>query len=52
MADLLFGKYDLEGVTVHDPSLAGYINLDPVVLPHSHGRQAKHPFGKRKVNIV
>lgn len=50
--DKLFGKYELEGVRVADPSLAGYINLDPVVLPHSHGRQAKHPFGKRKVNIV
>ncbi len=52
MADKLFGKYELEGVVVHDPSLAGYINIDPVVLPHSFGRQAKHPFGKRKVNIV
>lgn len=52
MADLLFGKYELEGVKVNDPSLVNYINLQPVVLPHSHGRQAKHPFGKRKVNIV
>ncbi len=50
--DKLFDKYELDTVKVSDPSLAGYINLDPVVIPHSHGRQAKHPFGKRKVNLV
>ncbi len=52
MADKLFEKYALEEVVVSDPSLVAYINLDPVAFPHSHGRQAKHMFGKRKVNIV
>jgi len=48
----LFGKFELDSVQVSDPSLAGYINLAPVNLPHSHGRQAKHPFRKSRVNIV
>ena len=48
----LFGKYDLEEVSVSDPSLVAYINLDPVFIPHSFGRQAKKQFYKSKVNIV
>jgi small subunit ribosomal protein S7 len=52
MAEKLFGKYDLESITVSDPSLAGYISLKPVVLPHSFGRQAKAQMGKKKVNLV
>ncbi len=52
MVEKLFGKYELETVTVSDPSLVAYINLSPVVMPHSFGRQAKAPLGKRKVNIV
>lgn len=52
MADKLFNKYELDTVVVTDPSLVAYINLTPVVIPHSHGRQAKTPLGKRHVNIV
>jgi len=48
----LFGKYELESVTVTDPSLRNYVSLAPIALPHSHGRHAKHPFGKKNVNIV
>lgn len=48
----LFNKYEYEGVSVHDPGLARYINLTPVVMPHTHGRHAKHQFGKRHVNVV
>ncbi|MCX8198343.1 MAG: 30S ribosomal protein S7 [Candidatus Micrarchaeota archaeon] len=48
----LFGKYDTKEVRVSDPSIAPYINLSPVSLPHSHGRHSKSQFGKRKVNIV
>ncbi|MEW6329091.1 MAG: 30S ribosomal protein S7 [Candidatus Micrarchaeota archaeon] len=50
--DKLFNKYDLSEVKVSDVSLANYINLSPVVIPHSYGRQAKKQFGKTKVNIV
>ena len=52
MSEKLFDKYDLSGVTVADPGLAVYINLKPISIPHSHGRHAKKPFGKEKVNIV
>lgn len=52
MEDKLFGIYDLKEVKVHDPSLAVYVNLSPVNVPHSHGRHAKKQFGKSKVNIV
>ena len=48
----LFEKYDLGEVVVHDPGLARYINLTPIVIPHTGGRYANKPFGKAKSNIV
>lgn len=52
MADKLFAKYDLDSVSISDPSLTAYVSLSPVVIPHSHGRQAKKQFYKSRVNIV
>jgi small subunit ribosomal protein S7 len=49
---LIFGKYDLQEVTVEDPGLRKYINLSPMGLPHSGARHANKSFGKMKVNIV
>src|SRR3990172_3263992 len=49
---LLFEKYALSEVTVHDPGLARHINLSPLILPHTGGRYAAKPFGKAKMNIV
>ncbi len=48
----IFGKWSTEDVEVKDPSLRAYINLKPVLVPHSCGRHAKKPFGKAEVNIV
>ncbi len=48
----LFGKYDLSEVTVNDPGLVKYINLSPVILPHSEGRHTRRQFGKHKMSIV
>jgi len=48
----LFEKYDLAEVVVHDPGLAKYINLSPIVIPHTGGRWASKPFGKAKASIV
>ena len=48
----LFEKYDLNEVEVHDPGLAKYINLSPIVIPHTGGRWAAKPFGKIRTNIV
>ena len=48
----LFEKYDLTEVVVHDPGLAKYMNLNPIVIPHTGGRWANKPFGKAKTNLV
>lgn len=48
----LFNQYDWDGITVTDVGIAKYISLEPVILPHSFGRQAKRQFGKSSVNIV
>ncbi|WP_297520727.1 30S ribosomal protein S7 [Thermococcus sp.] len=48
----VMGRWSVEDVTVNDPSLRPYINLDARILPHSHGRHAKKSFGKANVHIV
>src|SRR6266702_3519267 len=45
-------KYDLNEVVVHDAGLAKYMNLSPIVIPHTGGRYANKPFGKAKSNLV
>ena len=52
LKELLFSKYDLSEVVVHDPGLARYINLQPVVVPHTGAKNANVLFGKRKVSII
>ncbi len=49
---LVFGKYDASEVEISDPALRNYINLNPRVVPHTHGRHVRIPFGKRNVFIV
>ncbi len=50
----LFEKWDLsEGtVQIKDEGLKRYINLSPIVIPHTGGRHANRPFAKMRVNIV
>ncbi|MBU4071131.1 MAG: 30S ribosomal protein S7 [Candidatus Thermoplasmatota archaeon] len=48
----LFDKYDMSEVVVSDAGLARYINLDPVMVPHTGARHANRPFAKSKMNIV
>jgi small subunit ribosomal protein S7 len=48
----LFNKYDISGITVNDPGLKGYINLDPLYVPKTTGRNASNRFWKAKYNIV
>ncbi len=50
--ELLFGKYDLSEVVVHDRGLARYINLKPIVVPHSGAKNANVMFGKRRMSII
>jgi small subunit ribosomal protein S7 len=48
----LFERYDLSDVKIHDLGLAKYINIDPIVIPHTGGRWANRPFGRQRANIV
>ena len=47
----IFGKWSTN-VEVNDLGLKKYINLQPVIVPRSSGRYAKHQFHKSKMNIV
>lgn len=49
---LLFGKYSWENIVIKDMGMAKYINLDPVVLPHSEGKLSNAPFIKARMNVV
>jgi len=51
MDEKLFDKWDFN-VEVMDSGLKGYINLDPVYVPHSSGRYQKKRFGKAKISIT
>ena len=48
----LFERWELGDVTVRDKGLERYINLSPIVLPHTGGRHANKPFGKGRAHIV
>jgi small subunit ribosomal protein S7 len=49
---LLFGKYDMTGVNIKDPSIKRYINLKPIVVPHTGGKSASRQFNKADIPIV
>ncbi|MEM4699339.1 MAG: 30S ribosomal protein S7 [Candidatus Nezhaarchaeales archaeon] len=48
----LFGKWSMEGIEVKDPGLKRYINLRPILVPHTEGRHERKRFGKEEVPIV
>ncbi len=47
----IFGLWSTDEVEVRDPSLRAYINLRPVLVPHTMGRHFRQ-FGKAEVPIV
>ena len=51
-APLLFEKYDFREVTVKDPGLVRYMNLQPILVPHTGARHGNKAFAKHKMNIV
>ncbi len=51
-APLLFEKYDLREVVVSDVGLRRYINLNPIIVPHTGARHGNKSFAKHKMNIV
>jgi small subunit ribosomal protein S7 len=48
----LFNKWDTKTIKISDPGLQDYINLKPLIVPHTGGRNAKIRFGKRKTHVV
>ncbi len=48
----LMGRWDTAGIEVKDPGLKAYINLRPVMVPRSSGRQASKQFHKSNLTIV
>lgn len=49
---LAFDKWSTQGITVVDPGLQNYINLEPRIINRTGGRHAKHRFYKSKVFII
>ena len=48
----LFQKWSFKEISVQDLGLQRYLNLTPMVAPHSMGRHEHQRFRKAKVNIV
>ena len=48
----LFQKWSFKDIAVVDIGLQRYLNLTPMVAPHSMGRHEHQRFRKAKVNIV
>lgn len=48
----LFQKWSFKDIQVTDLGLKRYLNLTPMVTPHSMGRHEHQRFRKAKVNIV
>ncbi|ODS42737.1 MAG: 30S ribosomal protein S7 [Candidatus Altiarchaeales archaeon IMC4] len=52
MADIkLFSRWGFD-VEVKDEGMKRYISLNPIYVPHSHGRLTGKQFGKSKMNVV
>lgn len=49
---LLFRKWDMSNIEIHDPGLKTAISLKKQVLPYTYGRSALKRFNKADVNIV
>jgi small subunit ribosomal protein S7 len=48
----LFQKWSFQDIKVQDIGLQRYLNLHPMVVPHSMGRHEHQRFRKANVNIV
>ncbi len=53
MSDIkFFNRWSNEGVIIADAGLNGYIDVTPVIVPKTGGRNAKSRFHKSKLSIV
>lgn len=51
-ARLLFNRWDTNEVTIRDPGIARYVNLNSMMVPHSCGRLTRQEFHKSNMLIV
>ncbi|MDD3932845.1 30S ribosomal protein S7 [Methanoculleus sp. UBA303] len=49
---LLFNRWDVSEVEIQDPSLARYVNLHTMIVPHSCGKLVGQQFNKSNMLIV
>ena len=49
---LLFNRWDMTEVEILDPSLARYVNLHTMIVPHSCGKLVGQQFNKSNMLIV
>lgn len=48
-----FNKWSFDNITIKDPTLENYINLKPIIIPHSSGRHEHKRFWKSsKVSVI
>ena len=52
MKNLVFDKWDMSEVKLTDVGLQRYVNLEPKLVFHSHGRLAGKVLGKGQLSIV
>jgi small subunit ribosomal protein S7 len=49
----LFNKWSFKDISVNDESLVNFINLRPIIIPHTSGKHSKKKFWKsEKISIV
>ena len=48
----LFDKWDTSTIKIDDPGLSDYVNLKPIIVPRTFGRNASNRFWKTKYNVV
>ena len=48
----LFNKWDTSEIKIEDPGLIKYINLKPIIVPRTGGRNVKTQFWKSKYHVV
>jgi len=48
----LFNKWDTSAVVIEDPGLKGYLNISPILVPKTGGKNTVVRFWKNKTTIV
>ncbi|MBW2968232.1 30S ribosomal protein S7 [Candidatus Woesearchaeota archaeon] len=52
MGVLVFNRWSVDGISVSDPGIKDYINLEPRAVPMTGGRHAKFRFYKSNIFII